>query len=242
MEMAEGCKVVVVIPTYKEAKNIANVIQSVFNTGLENLKVLVVDDGSPDGTAEIVAEISKKDNRVMLLNRGAKKGLGSAYHDGFRIALQQRPEAVVSMDADGSHPAELLPRLIESLEKGADAVIASRYVEGGKWAAGFRRMIVSRGANLLARIATGLKLRDMTSGYRAYSARAVEHLIEKPFERGYVFQVELAYRLSKAGFKIDEVPFIFKERREGRSKLSSKEIILFFIWCVKTFLKRLFKR
>ncbi|MEM1948187.1 MAG: polyprenol monophosphomannose synthase [Candidatus Caldarchaeum sp.] len=240
--MAISAKIVVVIPTYNEAENIEKTIKSVFDTGLKDLAVLVVDDGSPDGTAEKVASLAEKNPYVLLLNRGAKKGLGSAYYDGFTKALGLNPEIVLSMDADGSHPAELIPKLVEAVQKGADAAVASRYSAGGKWAAGFSRMVVSRGANLLAKISTGAKVRDATSGFRAYSSRAITFLLSKPFETGYVFQVEIIHRLTKAGYKIVEVPFVFKRRETGKSKLSWKEIVHFFFWCVKTWFQRIYGR
>jgi dolichol-phosphate mannosyltransferase len=124
---------------------------------------------------------------------------------------------------------------------GADVVVASRYVSGGKWAAGFRRMVVSRGANLLARVCTGLPLRDLTSGFRAYSKRAVEYLVKKEFEGGYVFQVELLYRLGRGGFRLAETPFVFGERLAGRSKLGKAEVPHFLKWCLKTLLARVLR-
>jgi dolichol-phosphate mannosyltransferase len=235
--------VCIVIPTYNERESIGPVLEKLLSLefGGLNLVVLVVDDGSPDGTAELVAEISRRDNRVQLINRGRKMGLGSAYFDGFRHALRLGAGIIVSMDADGSHPPELVPKLVEGVLDGADVVVASRYVSGGRWAAGFRRMVVSRGANLLARLCTGLPLRDLTSGFRAYSKRAVEFLIQKGFEKGYVFQVELLYRLSTGSFKLTETPFTFTERFAGRSKLSKAEALFFFKWCLKTLLRRVLR-
>jgi dolichol-phosphate mannosyltransferase len=232
--------VCIVIPTYNERESIGPVLEKLLSLefGGLNLVVLVVDDGSPDGTAELVAEISRRDNRVQLIKRGRKMGLGSAYFDGFRHALGLGAGIIVSMDADGSHPPELVPKLVEGVLDEADVVVASRYVSGGRWAAGFRRMVVSRGANLLARLCTGLPLRDLTSGFRAYSRRAVEYLVKKEFEKGYVFQVELLYRLGRGGFRLAETPFVFGERFAGRSKLSKTEILLFLKWCLRTLLVR----
>lgn len=240
--MDDQLDVVVVIPTYNEAENISKVVQAVLGSGLKGLGVLVVDDGSPDGTGDVVRRLSEKNPRIFLHERGEKKGIGSAYYEGFQLALRFRPKVVVSMDGDGSHPAGILPKLVDEIFEGAEAAVASRYVSNGKWAAGFSRMVVSRGANLLARVATGVKIKDLTSGYRAYSSRAVHHLLEKPFEKGYVFQVELLYRLTKAGFNVVEVPFVFTRREKGESKLSTKEVLRFFVWCIKILLKRLFGR
>jgi dolichol-phosphate mannosyltransferase len=238
------CGVVcVVVPTYNERESIGSVLEKLLSLELGglNLAVLVVDDGSPDGTAELVKEFSRRDSRVQLINRGRKMGLGSAYFDGFRHALGLGAGIIVSMDADGSHPPELVPKLVEGVLDGADVVVASRYVSGGRWAAGFRRMVVSRGANLLARVCTGLPLRDLTSGFRAYSKKAIELLTQKEFEKGYVFQVELLYRLSMGGFKLVETPFTFMERIAGRSKLSKAEILFFLKWSLKTLLRRVLR-
>ncbi len=230
--------VYVVVPTYNERENIGPLLGKI--TALEGLPlhVLVVDDGSPDGTAALVEEISRRDGRVMLLNRGRKMGLGSAYYDGFRHVLKLGADVVVSMDADGSHPPEMIPVLVQRVWEGVDVAVASRYVKGGRWSAGAWRMLVSRGANFLARVCTGLDVSDATSGFRAYSRRAVELLVEKEFERGYVFQVELLYRLKRRGLRHVEVPFVFTERLAGRSKLSKTEILWFLKWCLKTFFRR----
>jgi len=230
--------VYVVVPTYNERENIGLLLGRI--TALEGLPlhVLVVDDGSPDGTAALVEEISRRDGRVMLLNRGRKMGLGSAYYDGFRHVLKLGADVVVSMDADGSHPPEMIPVLVKRVYEGVDVAVASRYVKGGRWSTGTVRMLVSRGANLLARICTGLDVSDATSGFRAYSRRAAELLVEKEFERGYVFQVELLYRLKRRGLRHVEVPFVFTERLAGRSKLSNREILWFLKWCLKTLFRR----
>jgi len=236
--MEEARAVYVVIPTYNERENIGMLLNKILSLEGLALRVLVVDDGSPDGTAGVVDEISRRDGRVMLLNRGRKMGLGSAYYDGFRHVLEHGAEVVVSMDADGSHPPEMVPALVKEVFEGADVVVASRYLPGGRWSAGMWRMLVSRGANLLARLCTGLDISDMTSGFRAYSRRAVETLVRKEFERGYVFQVELLYRLKKGGFRHAETPFVFVERVAGRSKLGKAEILRFLKWCLKTLFRR----
>ena len=240
--MERAADVCVVIPTYNEAMNIGRVLHQLMELPIPNLWAVVVDDGSPDGTADVVKKIGETNHRVILHNRGAKKGLGSAYYEGFKIALTLSPRVILSMDADGSHPVELVPELVKAVESGADAAVASRYIKGGKWSSNFIRMLVSRGANLLARISTGAGVRDMTSGYRAYSQRALKHLVEKPFERGYVFQVELLYRLLREGYKVVEIPFIFMPRMAGESKLSKKEIFNFLRWCLKTMFKRMMRR
>ncbi|MCS7129584.1 MAG: polyprenol monophosphomannose synthase [Candidatus Caldarchaeum sp.] len=230
-------KVCVVIPTYNEAGTIESIINSILKTS--NYEVIVVDDGSPDGTAAIVETIAQKDSRVKLINRGRKMGLGSAYQEGFRTAIGSKADVVVSMDADGSHPPELIPELVKAVETQADVAIASRYVRGGKWSASRKRMVISRGANTLARLCLGTKLNDMTSGYRAYSSKAVEHILKKDFSKGYVFQVEIIHRLARAGFKIAEIPFVFRERVAGESKLSAAEIARFLFVCLRILASRL---
>ncbi|MEM2236826.1 MAG: polyprenol monophosphomannose synthase [Candidatus Caldarchaeum sp.] len=238
--MRGKARVFVVIPTYNEAENIQTLLEKILS--IQDLRVIVVDDGSPDGTSRIVQEISQKDSRVLLINRGRKMGLGSAYQDGFKNALENEADVVVSMDADGSHPAELIPELVKAVERGADVAVASRYVKGGKWSAGFGRMMVSRGANFIAKLCTGVKIRDMTSGFRAYSAKSLKNLLTKDFEKGYVFQAEVIYRLSRKGFKIVEIPFFFQKRISGKSKLSVREVVRFGAWCFKVLLSRLVGR
>ncbi len=203
--------------------------------------VIVVDDGSPDGTAAVVEKLMRKERRVMLLNRGRKMGLGSAYKDGFRLALEKKADIIVSIDADGSHPVNLIPELVKAVENNADVAVASRYVEGGRWSAGLGRMMVSLMANKLARLSLGVKLKDLTSGFRAYRARAVEHLLKGKFSKGYVFQVEILYRLIRDGFKIVEVPFVFTKRASGKSKLSAVEILRFTCWCLSALFSRLLR-
>ncbi|MEM1943867.1 MAG: polyprenol monophosphomannose synthase [Candidatus Caldarchaeum sp.] len=229
--------VCVVIPTYNEAENIENLVNKVLTVA--GSSIIVVDDGSPDGTSRVVEKIAQRDRRVRLLNRGRKMGLGSAYRDGFRLALESKARVIVSMDADGSHPPELIPMLVKAVEEEADVAVASRYVAGGSWSAGRGRMVVSRGANLLARLCTGVRLKDMTSGFRAYSSKAVESLLEEEFPSGYVFQVDVIYRLVRRGFKVVEIPFIFTERVSGRSKLSTAEIIRFIAACLKILASRI---
>lgn len=240
--MEKTADICVVIPTYNEAMNIGKILQQLMGLPFPNLWAVVVDDGSPDGTADVVKKISETNHRIILHNRGAKKGLGSAYYEGFKIALTLKPRVILSMDADGSHPVELVPELVKAVEEGADAAVASRYIKGGKWSSDFFRMLVSRGANLLARMATGAELRDMTSGYRAYSQRAVKHLVEKPFEKGYVFQVELLHRLLSQGYKVVEIPLVFMPRMAGKSKLSKKEIVNFLRWSMKMLFARIMGR
>lgn len=240
--------VVVVMPTYNEAENVRRVIPKVLEVlgrGGWHPMVLVVDDASPDGTAEAAEEIGRKTGTVRVLRRGGKMGLGSAYRDGFRLALREMGWAkyICEMDADGSHPPEVLAEMLGKAEEtGADVVVGSRYVEGGGgWERGpLTRRIISRGANLLARIAAGMRVEDMTSGFRVIRAEALKRVVEelKELQSGYVFQVELLYLLHRSGAKIVEHPFTFKPRLSGESKLGKGEIVSYARWCLRTFLRR----
>ncbi|HIQ29814.1 MAG TPA: polyprenol monophosphomannose synthase [Candidatus Caldiarchaeum subterraneum] len=234
----------VLIPTYNEAGNIRELLDEVLHLfdeeGVEGF-IMIIDDGSPDGTAGIVAEYAARDGRVRLLNRGRKMGIGSAYRDGFRLLLggETGVEVAVTMDADRSHGPEIMLELLRKISEGYDVVIASRYVRGGRWSAGFVRKIISRGANILARLATGLGVRDLTSGYRAYRVEHLKNLDLERLERGYVFQVQVLYELSRYGVKVAEIPLVFRSRAAGASKLTPGEMASFFKWCVKTLLRRL---
>jgi len=227
---------VAVIPTYNEAGTIVQVLSET----LQHVSyVVVVDDGSPDGTGVLVEEMACGRDNVILIKRGWKMGLGSAYKTGFVEALRLRADVIVTMDADGSHPPHMIPSLVSKVLEGYCVAVASRYVEGGRWAAGFVRMLVSRGANMLARISTGIGLRDLTSGFRAYDAKAVEKIINEEFQTGYIYQVDILYKLRKFGCRFVEIPFVFGHRIAGRSKLSWKEVISFAKWCFKTLLRRI---
>ena len=239
--------VAVIIPTYNEANNIRDLLNellSLFDRERIEGKILVVDDGSPDGTADIVREISALDKRVILLNRGAKMGLGTAYRDGFKLILEEvkGSEIIVTMDADGSHTPSIIPRMLGKINEGYDVVIASRYISGGRWAAGRVRKIISRIANILARLSTGIKARDTTSGLRAYRVSTLSRIPLENIEKGYVFQVQILYRLKLIGAKITEIPFTFLSRRKGKSKLSINDMFIFFKWCLRTLYRRFFSK
>ncbi|MEM0079490.1 MAG: polyprenol monophosphomannose synthase [Nitrososphaerota archaeon] len=241
-------KVVVVMPTYNEAENVEKIVPELLNI-LRNsgwtASILVVDDSSPDGTADIAEEIGRKIGGVIVLRRGEKLGLGSAYIDGFKYVIGNMPNVdyVCEMDADGSHPPEVLPKMLEIAEKEKyDLVIGSRYVEGGRWSEkSIYRIIVSKTANILGRISTGMKIKDMTSGYRVIRKSILEKIIDKLTElhSGYVFQVQLLYLLYKTGARIHEYPFTFMPRIYGKTKLGYREIFSYFKWCLKTFMERI---
>ena len=184
--------------------------------------VLVVDDGSPDGTGKIVDEAAEGDERVHVLHRTAKAGLGAAYIAGFDWGLGHGYQVLVEMDADGSHAPEQLPRLLAALDS-ADVVLGSRWVPGGavvNWPR--RREALSRGGNLYVRLALGIDLHDATGGYRAYRREVLERIdYTAATSQGYCFQVDLAWRALQAGFRVVEVPITFAERERGESKMDS---------------------
>jgi dolichol-phosphate mannosyltransferase len=214
----------VVIPTYDEAGSILPLVRDVLSQD-PSLDVLVVDDASPDGTGERVAEAAKSEPRLHLLARPGKLGLGSAYLAGFRWGLERGYAWVLTMDGDGSHAPRHLPALVAATRE-ADLVIGSRYVPGGgirNWPP--HRRLLSAFANLYTRTLLGLSVRDCTSGYRAH-ARAVLETVD-PFSirsSGYSFLEEMLYRVQRAGFRIVEVPILFVDRTAGASKISQREI------------------
>ena len=212
-------KTLVVMPTYNEAQSLASTVEGLL-TEVVGVDVLIVDDNSQDGTAKIADSLSTSHPRVSVLHRPMKQGLGPAYIDGFRHAFSNGYELVVEMDADGSHQATDLKRILGEMNN-ADLVIGSRWIEGGSvknWPVS--RLLLSRFGNLYARLMLGTHIFDMTSGFRAYRAGFLKELISSPVaSQGYSFQVELAHRASKAGV-VKEVPITFVERAEGRSKMT----------------------
>lgn len=214
-------KTVVVVPTYQEAGGITRALDAVL-TAAPEVQVLVVDDGSPDGTAALVMTHPAYGERVFLLERAGKGGLGSAYRAGFAWALDREADAVVEMDADLSHPPAVIPALVAGL-RDADLVIGSRYVPGGGtvgWP--LRRQLISRGGNAYARLLLGLPVRDATGGFRAFRADTLRTIGALSSESdGYAFQVETTWRAHRQGLTISEVPIIFSERTVGESKMSA---------------------
>jgi dolichol-phosphate mannosyltransferase len=210
----------VIIPTYNERENLAPILERV-RSAVPEADVLVVDDGSPDGTGEVADKLAAEDSQIQVLHRDRKAGLGAAYVAGFRIGLTAGYDVLVEMDADGSHAPEQLPRLLAALAH-ADLVLGSRWVPGGQvlnWPKS--RELLSRGGNLYTRVALGIGLHDATGGYRAYR-RAVLQTIDLSAisSEGYCFQVDLAWRAVQAGFRVTEVPITFAERERGESKMS----------------------
>jgi len=216
----------VVIPTYNESENIERMLRRIHEC-LPQAGVLVVDDGSPDGTADLVTAVATELPDVHLLARNAKSGLGSAYRAGFAWGLERGYDAFVEIDADFSHDPAALPSLIAPLEEGFDVSIGSRYVEGGSipnWA--WHRHLLSKGGNLYASAVLGLGVADSTAGYRAYSARILQRLdLDRIRAEGYGFQIEMTYRAKQHGATLTEVPISFVDREAGESKMSSIIVI-----------------
>jgi dolichol-phosphate mannosyltransferase len=213
-------RVLVIIPTYDEAENLRLITERV-RRAVPSVDILVADDNSPDGTGAIADELAASDNHIFVLHRSGKRGLGAAYVAGFGWAKDKGYDVVVEMDADGSHAPEELPRLLDTL-RAVDVVLGTRYVPGGSvhnWPV--HRLALSRGGNLYIRMALGMPFKDATGGYRAYRM-AVLDAIDVPTvaSQGYSFQVELAWRAYRHGFRIVEVPITFTERERGASKMS----------------------
>lgn len=213
----------VVIPTYNEADNLPTLTQALAQLKLPGLKLVIVDDNSPDGTADLAERLAGQiDYSLAVIRRPGKLGLGSAYLRGFQQALQAGAEAVGQMDADLSHSPAYLPEFLDHLE-GADAVFGSRYVHGGRlderW--GIGRVFLSRFGNAYARTILRLKVLDTTGGFRVWRAEALRRIpLDRIDSEGYVFQVEMAYIAQRLGLRIQELPIYFEDRRIGRSKMS----------------------
>jgi glycosyltransferase involved in cell wall biosynthesis len=213
-------RVVAVIPTYNEVENLEAVVKGV-RTAVPDAGIVVVDDASLDGTADVARRLATELGDLELLSRPGKGGLGSAYRDGFRRAIDGGAEICAQIDADLSHDPQVLPALVANLEHGADLAIGSRYVPGGateNWSR--RRRWLSRWGNRYAAGLLGLAVNDATSGYRAYRAAALEEMgFEEVAADGYGFQIEMTHRLVRAGGRIVEFPIVFRDRRAGESKL-----------------------
>ena len=220
VDVPHGDKVLVIIPTYDERENLPLILDRLLSA-VPTVNVLVADDGSPDGTGRIADERAAVDDRIHVLHRAVKEGLGAAYIAGFGWGLERGYQVLVEMDADGSHAPEQLPRLLDALNH-ADVVLGSRYVAGGRvvnWPK--RREWLSRGGNLYSRFALGVRIYDITGGYRAYRAEVLQTLeLSQVASHGYCFQVDLAWRAVQAGFRVTEVPITFTEREIGESKMS----------------------
>ena len=221
---------IVIIPTYNEIDNAENIIRKVMSLQPE-FDLLIVDDNSPDGTGNVVINLQKEFNRLHLLSRKEKNGLGTAYIEGFKWCLQRKYDYIFEMDADFSHNPDDLIRLYKACENGADLAIGSRYITGVNvvnWP--MNRVLMSYYASSYVRMITGMNIRDTTAGFVCYKRNLLETIeLDKIKFRGYAFQIEMKYTASKYGFKIVEVPIIFTDRTQGESKMSKgifKEAIL----------------
>lgn len=241
---AEVDSLLIAIPTFNERDNIEGLLTSLFEL-YPSAHVVVVDDASPDGTGELVAARAKEDSRIHLIRRDRKLGIGSAYRAAFAWALEQGFSFVVSMDADWSHDPRDISRLLHTLES-ADVVVGSRYIRGGRtenWP--WSRFVLSRGANALARLLVGRHLSDWTSGFKCYRTSMLKMLPFGPGgidSEGYAFQVDILYHCHQAGFRMSEVPIVFADRREGRTKMSRFEVYRGVLTLLRIALGRLVRR
>lgn len=213
-------RALVIVPTYNEIDNVASIVNRI-HAAAPDLDILIVDDASPDGTGRLADDLARSDPRLVVLHRTGKRGLGPAYLAGFEVAISDEYDAVVEMDADGSHDPADLPAMLELLALGNDLVIGSRWVPGGavvNWPP--VRQAISRVGNRYARWALGSSIRDITAGYRVFRAATLSKLnLAGVSSRGYCFQVELAWRVERAGFRVAEHPITFVERTAGVSKM-----------------------
>jgi dolichol-phosphate mannosyltransferase len=231
-------KTLVIIPSYNEAENIEQLVFSINSLDTQEISVLIVDDSSPDGTGDIADKLARRFNgKLFVFHRPGKAGLGSAYRDGFRFALENGFEAVCEMDADGSHDPIQLMDLIAEIEKGADVAIGSRRVPGGKivgW--GPHRHLMSRGAILVCRLVLGLRTRDITSGFRCYRSKVISDLLRISIQsNSYAFQEETLTYCEELGFVVKEIPIVFRDRARGYSKLMWSDVGEFFavMWSLR---------
>jgi dolichol-phosphate mannosyltransferase len=224
----------VVIPTYNEESNLRLMVSALRALPFPDLRILVVDDNSPDGTGKIADDLARDPaQRLSVIHRAGKLGLGTAYRTGFRAALAQRTQAVAQMDCDFSHPPDALPRMAKALET-CDVVVGSRYIAGGGvdegWDIG--RRLLSRWGSFYSRLVLGLAVQDTTAGFKLWRQEALQGIdLERIHSNGYVFQVEMAYVAQQLGYKVCEVPIHFEDRHIGRSKMNM-EIKLEAAWRV----------
>jgi dolichol-phosphate mannosyltransferase len=228
-------KAVVVIPTYNEHENIERLATEVLSKD-NSIHILIVDDNSPDGTGELADRMAAADDRIHVLHRKGKLGLGSAYREGFRLAIDQGADYIVEMDADFSHDPAILPRFFEKMSE-YDLVIGSRYLNGVSvvnWP--LRRLMLSYFASVYTRVITGLRISDCTSGFKCFNRKVLEAIdLNRIRSDGYSFQIEMNYRCVEKGFRVGEVPIIFIDRHAGSSKMSKKIVreAVIMVWKLK---------
>lgn len=226
-------KALIITPTYNEKANVPTLIERALSKD-PRLEILIVDDNSPDGTGDLVASIAAANPRVHLLRRPGKMGLGTAYRDGFRWALDRDYELIFEMDADFSHDPDHLPQFLDAAQT-ADFVLGSRYLNGKVTVVNWpiSRLMLSYGANIYARIVTGLKLWDATGGFKCFHRRVLEAIdLDDVRSNGYAFQIEMSFRAVRKGFKPVEIPIVFADRTEGESKMSGHIVreAIFMVW------------
>ena len=230
------------MPTFNEAGNIHHAVEELFKYN-PAIDLLIVDDDSPDGTGVLADQLASTNSRIKVMHRKEKQGLGAAYIAGFKYAFDSDYDYVVEMDADGSHRAEDLPKLLAACESN-DLVIGSRYVTGGStenWP--LHRQWLSKGGNFFAKLMLGSKLNDMTAGFRVFSVPFLRTMsLETINARGYSFQIEMAYRTIKQGGRTEEVPIVFIEREVGESKMSRAIVLEALVLMTKFGIRRLFRR
>ena len=231
-------KALVIIPTYNEAENISQIIDEVLSQH-ESVEILIVDDNSPDGTAEIVEKKMEKNSRIHILKRKGKMGLGSAYVAGFKYALKEKYDYIFEMDADFSHDPKVIPQMLEEI-KDNDLVIGSRYVDGinvVNWP--LIRLMLSYFASKYVYFITGMRIKDPTGGFKCFRREVLEAIdLDNILSDGYSFQIEMNYRVWSKKFRIKEIPIIFTDRRSGQSKMSKKIVreAILVVWKLR-FLK-----
>ena len=224
-----------VIPTYNEHENIERLATEVLSKD-NSIHILIVDDNSPDGTGELADRMAAADDRIHVLHRKGKLGLGSAYREGFRLAIDQGADYIVEMDADFSHDPAILPRFFEKMSE-YDLVIGSRYLNGVSvvnWP--LRRLMLSYFASVYTRVITGLRISDCTSGFKCFNRKVLEAIdLNRIRSDGYSFQIEMNYRCVEKGFRVGEVPIIFIDRHAGSSKMSKKIVreAVIMVWKLK---------
>tara|TARA_B100000809_G_C15017098_1_gene487096 strand:+ start:390 stop:1103 length:714 start_codon:yes stop_codon:yes gene_type:complete len=232
----------IIIPTYNERDNIQKLIPILMELDL-SLSILVVDDNSPDGTGKLVNDMSEQNDRIQVLHRPSKLGLGSAYIAGFKHAIQQDVDCIFEMDADFSHDPNMIPEFLEKLET-CDVVIGSRYISGinvVNWP--MSRLLLSYFANFYTRIITGMSIQDATGGFKCFKREVLEQIdLDQVRSDGYAFQIEMNFRCWRKGFRICEIPIIFVDRHSGTSKMSRRIIYeaIWIVWWLR--LQRLFRR
>ena len=236
IDLKEGERALIVIPTYNEAGNVGRLLERIFSFGSAQIEALVVDDSSPDGTAEVVERFAAEQPGVHLLKRPAKLGLGTAYVQGFTFAMERGYDFIFEMDADLSHDPGMIPVFLEKIRE-CDLVIGSRYTVGVNvvnWP--LSRLLLSLGANWYTRLITGLPVKDCTSGYKCFRRQVLENIeLDRIHSDGYSFQIEVNFKAWKKGYRICEIPIVFTDRLVGNSKMSRKVMreAAWIVWKLK---------